>query len=301
MYKFHHVARELAANLAMSVPVIRAARVKRGRTAPGALDAKAQMIRGQFDFFREAIRPEELQGRTVLEIGPGDAIPLAPLFLGAGARRYVALDRFLGDVTSERALDLCQAAVTGAPEDVIEGLRDSARDREALKRLLLTPSRVSLVASAIEEGAPLAAQGADFIVSFNVCEHLADLEKALRNMAALLAPGGRMIHRVDYGPHDVWQSYENPLAFLTVPGPLWRMMSGHRGCPNRMRHAQLVAVAGRLGLNVIERIGTRASASSVAAVRPHLSREFRSLRDTELDVLDAQLICGFGPFMRAAG
>ena len=25
-----------------------------------------------------------------------------------------------------------------------------------------------------------------------------------------------MIHRIDYGPHDVWRQYENPLAFLTV-------------------------------------------------------------------------------------
>ena len=292
MYKFHHILRELAANVAMSVPAIRDARVKRGRTAPGSLEEKAHAIRTQFEFFMEAIGWDGIRGRTVLEIGPGDAVPLAPLFLGAGARRYVALDRFLGDVTSDRALELCQAALANTAV---------LQDRAALRRLLQTPSRVTLIDAAIEDGAPLDARGADFIISFNVCEHLADLEKALRNMTALLAPGGRMIHRVDYGPHDVWQGYDNPLAFLTVPGPLWRMMSVNRGCPNRTRHTQLVSMAAALGLHVVERIGSRASESSVAQVRPHLSSEFRNLRDADLGVLDARVICGFGPFMSAAG
>ena len=36
-------------------------------------------------------------GRTV-EIGPGDSIALGALLLKAGARRYIAYDRFRGDV-----------------------------------------------------------------------------------------------------------------------------------------------------------------------------------------------------------
>jgi SAM-dependent methyltransferase len=293
VYKLHHIVRELAANAAMSVPSIRDARVKRGRTAPGSLEAKARMIRSQFEFFMDAIGTNGIRGKTVLEIGPGDAVPLAPLFLRAGARRYVALDRFLGDVTNERALDLCHVALAGAPPEI--------GDRATLRRLLQTPSRVTLIKAAIEDEAPLNARGADFIISFNVCEHLGDLRKALRNMTALLAPGGRMIHRVDYGPHDVWEGYDNPLAFLTVPQPLWRMMSGSRGCPNRTRHAQLVSMARALGLQVVDRVGTCAPESSVAQVRPYLSKEFRDLRDAELGVLDAQIICGFGPFIGAAG
>ncbi len=88
----------LAANLAMGVPAIRAARVRMGRTTGASPDDKAREILAQFLFFTGTIGPDELRGKTVLEIGPGDAIPLAPLFLGAGAARYVALDRFLGEV-----------------------------------------------------------------------------------------------------------------------------------------------------------------------------------------------------------
>lgn len=292
MYKVRHIARELAANVAMGIPAIREARVRRGRTIGLPVQEKAEALLTQFAFFMDAIGWERLRGRTVLEIGPGDAVPLAPLFLGAGALRYIALDRFLGEVTGTRALELYQATLRIAPSRVLDGLRAIGvePDAPALLRLLLrTPERVTLLNTGIEERVPRSAQGVDYIVSFNVCEHLADMQKSLGNMAALLARDGRMIHRIDYGPHDVWEGYENPLAFLTVPGPLWKLIAGNRGCPNRVRHAQLLDMARALGLAVEDRVGTRAPDAYVAQVRPHLAAEFRDLPDADLGVLDARL------------
>lgn len=300
MYKVRHIARELAANLAMSIPAVRDLRVRSGRTVGHPIHLKAQSVLAQFNFFLDTIGPESIQNRTVVEIGPGDAIPLAPLFIGAGAKKYVAVDRFLGDVTSSEAVNLYQAVWSRAPDSIRErliALGLHASDR-CWRDFIKADARVRLIKTGIEHSAPDEAQGADYLVSFNVCEHVEDLPAALRNMAALLGPDGRMIHRVDYGPHDVWQGYENPLAFLTVPKAWWKMMSGKRGCPNRVRHRELLTMARSIGLSVVDRVGQRAAAAYVKAVRPHLSGEFRSLSDADVSVLDAEVVLGFAGDLR---
>ena len=295
MYRYSDIARELAANAAMSVPAIKDLRVRKGRTIGFAPDVKAQLVLDQFNFFIASIGTDILDGKIVVEIGPGDAIPLAPLFLAAGAKRYLAIDRFLGDVYGPIALELYRAVVKILPERLAGGLRRLLAGSESIEELLMTPDRVGLYRIPIERPDDSLRAQADYIVSFNVCEHLADLPRALCGMRSLLSPSGLMIHRIDYGPHDLWlNTYNNPLAFLTVPRPLWRAMTSNRGCPNRVRHVELMGMVRALGFNCADRVGRRASSTEIIEARPHLSREFRSMGDDDLSVLDAELICSSG-------
>ena len=78
-----------------------------------------------------------------------------------------------------------------------------------------------------------------------------------------------------------------------MPTPLWRMMSDNRGCPNRVRHVQVLQMARALGLSVVDRVGACALDESVTKVTPHLSAEFRTLTDGDLGVLDAEITYGF--------
>src|SRR3979490_1992298 len=96
MYRYSDIARELAANAAMGSPAIKELRVRKGRTIGFPTEIKAQLVLDQFNFFIDTIGFDNIHGKVVAEIGPGDAIPLAPLFLAAGAKRYLAVDRFLG-------------------------------------------------------------------------------------------------------------------------------------------------------------------------------------------------------------
>lgn len=293
MYKARDVARELSANFAMGIPLMRDWRVQQGRTVGASVELKARGILAQFSFFSDTMKYGGLAGKTVVEIGPGDAIPLAPLFIAAGARRYVAIDRFLGDVTSAAALDLYRRVVQLAPPTLADQLRALGLASDNDWRHFLTRSQhVDLVRSGIELDAPAQGRDADYVVSFNVCEHLDDMAAAFKNMKALLAPHGCMIHRVDYGPHDLWQRYDNPLTFLTVPESLWRLSSSNRGCPNRVRHAQLLDIAADLELHWMDRIGTQVDIKHVHTVRSHLAKRFRALSDAELSVLDAEIVLG---------
>jgi len=242
--------RELAANLAMGIAPIRRRRLQGLRTGDSRVEREAAKISAEFDFLRDSAGP--LQGRTVLEIGPGDALGLAPLFISAGAAQYIALDRFLGDVWGARAQSLYER---------VQSLRGpfSARWRE----------RVTLLRASIELDQPL--PEVDLIVSFDVIEHLADLPLAVHNMRRMLRPNGRMVHRIDYGPHGVWLSARDPLSFLRVPRWLWAAIGSNRGYPNRVRHGQFTELLRREGLIIAERI-----------TRSHGQH-----------VLDAEVLCGF--------
>jgi SAM-dependent methyltransferase len=206
------IAREIAVNLAMGVPPIRWARLKTARTAWVDAEKQARKALDQFEFFRRYIGSYD--GKVVAEIGPGDTIGLAPLVIAAGASKYVAIDRFLGDVYG------------AASNRVYEKLGTSGWQQ-----------RVQLCRHSIEEGPPLSA---DVIVSYNVLEHLSDIRRAFRNMARALSHGGLMVHRIDYGPHDFWADHPDKLAFRKTPNWLWNLMGSNRGYPNRMDHAQVL-------------------------------------------------------------
>jgi len=294
MYRYRDILREIAANAAMSVPAIKDLRVRRGRTIGTSAEVKAPLVVEQFNFFMEAIGWDSIRGKVVAEIGPGDAIALAPLFLAAGAKQYLAIDRFLGDVYGAEAQQLYDAIAKLMPDRLKTELDRLYRKAgiQSLAELVRSPELVRLYRDPIERPADSLREQADFIVSFNVCEHLSDVERALRGMGFILASSGVMIHRIDYGPHDVWlHSYRNPLAFLTIPGPIWRVMTSNRGCPNRVRHAELVAMARNLGFDCAERIGRRASENDILEARPFLSSDFRFMDDDDIAVLDAELVC----------
>jgi SAM-dependent methyltransferase len=214
MWPYFWIAREIAANLAMGIPAVRSARLRRNRTMVADPVEQAARVREQFAFFASAIGPFE--GKTIVEVGPGDSIALAPLFIGAGAKKYIAIDRFLGDVYGDSATQIYRALSAG------EWQKD-----------------VELHACSIEDAFAISA---DVIVSYNALEHLGDLGRAFKNMARMLEPGAVMAHRIDYGPHDVWERCENKLEFLSFPDWLWNLMGSNRGYPNRLRHDAVLAL-----------------------------------------------------------
>jgi SAM-dependent methyltransferase len=234
------VVTEIVKNYLMMVPSIRAARIQKGRTAA----LKDPMSCADF-----AIRTfAELSGylggypkfeeRDVLEIGPGDIVPLGMLAIGAGARRYIALDRFLGDIGSDTAKEIYETVGKLSPVPLQAKLPD------VLLYPLKHPS-VRLIRESIESVNECGI--ADIVFSYNVLEHLFDLPKALQAMRSILRRNGIMVHRIDYSPHDVWRSYPNPLTFLTIPNGVWNAMGSARGTPNRLRHSQVITMMENAG------------------------------------------------------
>ncbi|MBM3572618.1 MAG: class I SAM-dependent methyltransferase, partial [Alphaproteobacteria bacterium] len=148
------------------------------------------------------------------------------------------------------------------------------------------------------------------IVSRAVLEHLYDPLAALDDMAQALAPGGILIHRIDFRDHGMFTGH-HPLTFLTLPGALYGAMSRNSGRPNRvlipgyrdwllrsglkgsLRATRLVGVEGEIGpaeWAAIDPALQRQALASVATIRPRLALPFRNFSDQDLAVAGVVLV-----------
>jgi hypothetical protein len=241
------VARETAKNAAMAVPAIRARRLARPRAGAEFTGADDQLERHALHALRLiTAHLGPVRGKHVLEIGPGDYLTSALAMLAAGASTYTCIDRFVGDYSHVLG-KIWYAGIKAAwprlnPEHPWPSWLSADDFPEAY------PDRVT----AINRGIELARDAGQFdvVCSFQVGEHVTNIDAFARANAAMLRPGGAAIHRIDFGPHDCWRGYRDPLTFLRFPDPLWRAMGSNRGTPNRRRLGEVRAAFERTGLTV---------------------------------------------------
>jgi SAM-dependent methyltransferase len=246
----------------------------------------AELVEGRFAQFRGyldmGLRPSDLEGRDVLELGPGNNLSVAILCLAAGARRVVCIDRFRSRpnvVQVERAYQLLHARLSEIERercrDVFDGVRpDAPADPDG---------RLAYLWDCGIEGAEkrLGIGRFDLIISTAVLEHVASVEAAIRSMSKLLRPGGRIIHRVDLRSHEDEESH--PLEFLTHSVFVWRLMTSHTGEPNRQRASEYCRLLEKYGFALSRLEVTRSvGRDEVEAIRPRLARPFRDLPGDDL-------------------
>lgn len=238
---------------------------------------------------------ERFSGR-VAEIGPGDNFGIALRMLGAGANEVHTVDRYrpLRDAARQARIHRALAERHGFGAL----LSDDGNGADEIRGLVA------------HEGVPaenfFRSSGLRFdcIVSRAVLEHLYDPLTALDDMAASLAPGGTMIHRIDFRDHGMFAGH-HPLTFLTVPDALYRAMTRASGRPNRLllpawrdwlersplagslRITRLVGVDGELNPAAWDDIdpGARRTAlGMVRTIRPRLAPRLAAFTDQDLAV-----------------
>jgi len=265
--------------------VLRRWRLRTGGTAP-----PAQKVDYGFSVFETHARhlPEgRVKGLSVLEIGPGDNIVTALLFLVRGAQRVVLLD----------ADDL----PPGGPAGVLNELKSrlDAEERRALGRLVrrrgggiaFDESRLCLLPRRRADGDGLGlAEEFDMIYSHAVLEHVRDLDACFRNMAAALKRGGMMSHVVDLRDHRFGDAH--PLRFLCYPGWVWESASSNRACfTNRRRLRDYEETLRRAGLELRNLVVTRrCGADYLESLRPSLHADFVGMSDDDLCPLVFHLV-----------
>lgn len=180
------------------------------------------------------LAPGDLHGKRILELGPGDNLGVALRFLAAGSKEVICLDRFF----SERNGDQQLAIYRGLRERFLDrerALYDAAVDLRA-GVAVFDPSRLRYVYGiGIERARAVLEPGTiDAIVSRAVLEHVYDPDASFASIDALLAPGGRMIHKIDLRDHGMFsEGGFHPLTFLTVSDRLYDRLVRDSGKPNR--------------------------------------------------------------------
>jgi SAM-dependent methyltransferase len=234
--------------------------------------------------------PADLAGKRVLEIGTGDSLAVARSLRAAGARSVTTLDAWPAPRDEARERALCAALDLDPQDRVAIEVRTGAVERAAA---LFPPASF------------------DLIVSRAVLEHVADLEAAWRAMTALLSPGGAMWHKVDLRHHGYY-AHRHPLHFLTIPEPMWRLVSSPDPTLNRARRPDYARLAGasfaRASLwhthvldrdeitphvDVIRRLidYDEEDLRRVEAIRPRLQPRFRALAAEDLLITGIFLCC----------
>ena len=244
---------------------------------------------------------ENICGR-VAEIGPGDNFGVALRILGAGAEHVHTIDRYRPHRDAERQAHIYRALVQR------HGLGGLLADGGA--------GEVEIRGVTAHGGAPaetfFRSSGLrfDHIVSRAVLEHLYDPLAALDDMAASLAPGGTLIHRIDFRDHGMFAGH-HPLTFLTIPDALYRAMTRGAGRPNRLllpvwrdwlerspltgslKITRLAGVEGEIDpaeWNDIDPTARRTALEMVQTIRPRLAPSLAGFSDQDLAVSGCVLV-----------
>jgi SAM-dependent methyltransferase len=270
------------------------------------LRADLERINSTFHSYldRSGLKPPDLTGMRVLEIGAGYNIGVALRFCSAGARRIVSIDKFVPLQDTAYTRDLYQTLRRSLPDSEEERFDEVVAIGGSIR---LNNQKLSYVyGKSLEElSAGLKPASFDLIVSNAVLEEIYDLDPVFAAMDHLLAPGGMLIHNIDLGDYGMFTKHGfHPLEFLTIPEPVYRYMVECSGQPNRKlvnyyrgKMTELGYRSEALVTRVLGRkrridppktqleYGTDYSEQTlqlIREIRPRLAGTFRSLPDQDL-------------------
>jgi SAM-dependent methyltransferase len=214
------------------------------------LEESVARIRAQFDDYVTygRLAPDWCPGRRVFELGFGDNVGVALLFLAAGARSCVCLDRFYStrDEAQQRRIYLeLRSRLSGDDE---RRRFDEAVDLSAGVRTNPERLREMYGAGVEESGELLRGEPFDLVVSNAVLQVIYEPDATFEALDRILKPGGLMLHKIDLGDYRIFSGAGmNPLTFLTIGEPVYRLMASDSDVPNRKSVDYYRGVMGRLG------------------------------------------------------
>ena len=220
------IAIAMAKNALMSIPAVRTARAMAGRTAQ-ARPNRADLRTYAYDLL-DVLKHHlgGVEGKDVLEIGPGDNLLAGLAFLASGARSYTALDRFPGAYAGKAARAWYRLLAEDWPS------YSGERWPEDLPCEGRADNRIRTIARSVETAKAIGTF--DVVCSYVVGEHVAQPNAFAALTRRALRPSGCALHVIDFRGHE-WNSLGDPFLFLKFPHLLWQLMGSNRGCPNRVR------------------------------------------------------------------
>ena len=238
---------QIAKNFLMGSSTVRKWRLKKPRTAIEGPDVDEYLRNYAFSSLNFLLEyAGDLRGRSVCEIGPGDYLTSGLSILAAGASRYGVIDRFPGDYFGESAKswyrEIEKQWSRFYPTVVWnENISSNGFPENA-------DSLLELIGEPLESA--VTTHKYDIVCSFQVGEHISDIDAFAEVHNRVLNDGGIGLHRVDFGPHDVWFRYRDPGVFLRFSDSVWQMTGSNRGVTNRKRHHEFLQAFERANLEV---------------------------------------------------
>jgi len=187
------------------------------------------------DYLRySGLKIEDIEGKRIIEVGPGDNFGVALLFLANGAEKVICIDKFYYETKDrDKEREIYKALYRQLDDKQKEKFNNALNLSNGIKFNELKFEYIS--GTALEESKPMFDnEKFDIVISRAVLEHLYDPEKALMVMDKLLHSQGMMIHLIDFNDHGIFSAKGwNPLTFLTIKNSTYERMKKNSDKPNR--------------------------------------------------------------------
>lgn len=251
---------------------------------------------------------KDFEGKSIVEVGFGDNLGVALMFLAAGATRVICVDKFFSTANQAQQRRIYQALRDSLNDDQRKTFDEAIDLSDGPK---LNPKRLVSVYGVGAERLVEAVGDSQFdlIISRGALQDIPQPAAAFDEMSVVLKPGGLMLHKIDLSDQGMFRdSGMNPLTFLTIPEGLYKLMSSDSGNANRkltgyyrrelcrrgydtsVFYTSLIGHGGKgnlleqcQGLD-LQSPEAGVSLDLVRKIRPRLAGGFRELSDEELIV-----------------
>lgn len=207
-----------------------------------------------------------IDGKAVLELGPGADLGPALFLLDAGATRYTTVD-------ANRLVDQTPRHFYN---ELLKSLSHANEIKAELEKTLSGhDDRIQYVVDPAFDLTKLKASRVDVTVSQAAFEHFSDVEKTIKQLSTVVASGGVLIAEIDLMTHTGLLRGRDPLNIYRYSNLLYRL-ARFSGIPNRVRpqtYKQLFEGHGWYNVQILPL--QTLSSRQVDEIRPGLAQAFR--------------------------
>ena len=218
---------------------------------------------------------DTVDGKVVLELGPGADLGPALFLLDRGAQRYVTVDaNRLIDQTPHRFY-----------EELLKRLDHAEEIQPELEKTLAgNDDRIQYVVDSTFDLTKLPKQEVDLVVSQAAFEHFDHVEKTIKELSHAVKSGGVLIAEVDTMTHTGALRGRDPLNIYRYSNFLYRL-ARFDGIPNRLRPARYKSLLEQNGWYNVEITPLQTmTKKDMERIRPQLAKPFRH-DDADMQIL----------------
>lgn len=217
-----------------------------------------------------------LEGKNILELGPGAELGVGLILLAKGAGKYNALDvNFLvKKVPAEFYDNLFQEIKKRIPSADIHDLKFQLQSFYEDKN-----KQLNYIYDKNFSFSQLKLEKIDLVFSHAAFEHFNDIEKTFEQLSQIVKKGGYLLSVIDFQTHTRWIREKDPLNIYRYSDKLYHVLS-FKGSPNRLRPYDYVNFLEKFGWGDIKFLPVnQLSMEEVGIAKPYLYGRFSTCSD----------------------
>lgn len=239
-----------------------------------------QVVDHWLSHLRRYTGDDSLNGKTVLELGPGSDLGIGLYLISKGCSRYYTCD--VNDLTRSTPDGFYEALFRRIesmnPDADIDSLREQLRGAQSGN-----PSRLSFVVRRdFDLVQAFGTSSVDLVFSQAAFEHFDDIETTLSQLSVVCRPGAVLVAEIDLKTHSRWIRDKDPNNIYRYQRPVYNAFR-FRGIPNRVRPFRYKQVLESLGWSDVS-IVPLTRLDDIAGSHAGMSMEFSDARN-QMDYL----------------